>query len=411
MNPTTRSVMGVVMQRELLVKLKDKTFIGSTIFLLVVVAASMILPALFSDQNPQIKVGVVGGQAAEVARTASELGRQAGVEAPVPEVTVLPGARLDVRELGDVAQAEAGVRDGSLDAALVPSAGAEGGLELIGDREVPQELTVLVNEATTRQAVLRQLTAAGLDRPTAERDLAAAVRVPAERLLDQRASDAELAYFLGLAFSTAFFIASFLFGMAIAQSVVEEKQSRVVELLVAAIPVRALLAGKVAANTVLALGQVVLLFAVGAAGAAAVDQAGIMTLILRSGGPFLVFFVLGFIMLATLWAACGAVANRQEDLQATTVPMQIVLYLPFFATIYLTEPGTQMRVLSYIPFSSPLAMPRRLMMGDAAWWEAVLSGLLVLGTAAFLITVSARLYERNVLRTAGRIPWREAFKA
>jgi ABC-2 type transport system permease protein len=200
-----------------------------------------------------------------------------------------------------------------------------------------------------------------------------------------------------------------LFGLSIAQSVVEEKQSRVVEILVAAVPVRALLAGKVAANTLLALGQTVLLAAVGMAGAGITGHSDLITLILRTGGWFLLFFVLGFTMLASLWAAAGAVASRLEDLNATTMPLQILLYLPLFGALWVREPGLLMRVLSYVPFTSPLSMPQRLLLGDAAWWEALLSALIVLGTTAAMVAVAARLYERNVLRTAGRTPWRQAW--
>ena len=86
------------------------------------------------------------------------------------------------------------------------------------------------------------------------------------------------------------------------------------------------------------------------------------------------FFLLGFLMLACLWAAAGALANRQEDLQATTVPLQVLVFVPFFTAAYVYTPGTLLTTLSYIPFTAPIAMPRRLALGDAAWWEGVLRG-------------------------------------
>src|SRR6185503_13723220 len=110
-------------------------------------------------------------------------------------------------------------------------------------------------------------------------------------------------------------------------------------ILVAAVPVRVLLAGKVLGNTALALGQIALFVAVGLAGASVAGQPGLVSLLLRASPWFLLFFLLGFSMLACLWAAAGAVAARQEDLQATTVPLQILLFVPFLAATYLYTPG------------------------------------------------------------------------
>jgi ABC-2 type transport system permease protein len=228
-------------------------------------------------------------------------------------------------------------------------------------------------------------------------------------LLDPPSADAEVATALGLAFAALFFFTSFSFGLLIAQSVVEEKQSRVVELLVAAIPVRALLFGKVAGTTLLALGQVTLLLAVGLAGASMGGQSAAVTLLLHSGGWFLAFFVLGFSMLSCVWAAAGAMTARQEDLQATTAPIQILMMVPFFASVYITDPGRWLTVLSYIPFTAPLTMPRRLMLGDAAWWEPILAGLGMAATGFVLVAIATRLYEGALLRTANRSSLRAAW--
>ena len=410
--PTLRALIGVVTQRELLVKLRDKTFIGSTIFLLVMVALSIAVPALLDGGTPTIKVGTVGPAAAAVAADAARLGEQATTRQGAPlQAKGLDGAELDLRVFPDVAAAEAAVRAGTVDAAVVPVTGGAG-LEIIGDGKVPGELPPLVTAAAGTRALTDTLVGAGLAPAEAGRALAAATAsAPAERLLAPPAQDRNLALGLSIAFAFVFFLASFLFGLSIAQSVVEEKQSRVVEILVAAVPVRALLAGKVLANTVLALGQTLLLAGVGIAGAGLAGTGDVVGLILGTGGWFLLFFVLGFTMLATLWAAAGAVASRLEDLNSTTVPLQMLVYLPFFATVWVHEPGPLMRVFSYVPFTAPLSMPQRLVLGDAAWWEALISAVIVLGTAAALVGVAARLYERNVLRTSGRTPWREAWRA
>jgi ABC-2 type transport system permease protein len=170
-----------------------------------------------------------------------------------------------------------------------------------------------------------------------------------------------------------------------------------------------LLVGKVAGSTLLALGQVALLLAAGLAGASAAGQSAATTLLLHSGGWFLLFFVLGFTMLACVWAAVGAMTSRQEDLQATTLPIQMLVILPFFASVYVVEPSRWLTALSYIPFSAPLSMPRRLMIGDAAWWEPLLAASGMAATGVVLVFAATRLYEGALLRTANRVSLRSAW--
>jgi ABC-2 type transport system permease protein len=422
-SPALRAMFSVVVQRELVTKLKDKTFIFSTIFLLVLVGVSIAVPALLRDDNPKVTVGTVGADAAAVVADATRLGerlsqegQEGGVRTGTPVDAAALGvspARVEARAFPDVAAVEAALRAGTVDGALVPASGvASGGdLQLVADTSVPEELSSLVAIISRDRALTGSLQGAGLDAAGAERALAeASASAPAQRLLDPSSTDRGLAIGLGAIFAAIFFLASLVFGMAIAQSVVEEKQSRVVEILVAAVPVRVLLAGKVAANTLLAFGQTALLVGMGIAAAGLAGQGDVVSVVLRTGGWFLLFFVLGFTMLATLWAASGALASRVEDLNATTVPMQTLVMLPFFAAVWVTDPGTFMRVLSYVPLTAPVSMPQRLILGDAAWWEALISAAIVLATAAAVVQVAARIYRHNLLRTAGRTPWRQALR-
>jgi ABC-2 type transport system permease protein len=271
-----------------------------------------------------------------------------------------------------------------VDAALLTGQG--GGLELVGDEELPDGLSRAVTDAL----------------------LAAPVE---QRLLDPPPPDEGLAVLLSIGFSLLFFFTVFVFGLQIAQSVVEEKQRRVVELLVAAVPVRLLLAGKVAGNTALALAQIVLLVGVAMVGSSVAGQARLLGLLLAASGWFLLFFLLGFTMLACLWAVAGAVASRQEELQSTTLPLQMLVMLPFFASIYITEPGPALTVLSYLPVSSPLVMPRRILLGEVSAWEPLLAAAIIAVTAVLLVRVAARLYEGSLLRTGTRTTLSQAWSS
>jgi ABC-2 type transport system permease protein len=230
----------------------------------------------------------------------------------------------------------------------------------------------------------------------------------AERLLDPAALSSELSFLLSFVFSMLFFFVVFQFGYAIAQGVVQEKESRIVELLVSAIPVRTLLFGKVLGNGGLALAQLVLLAVVAVVGTAVTGDRELTSLLLRNAGWFLTFFMLGFLMLSCLWAAAGAFASRNEDLQATTTPLSLLVMLPLFAAVY-TPDGPLRTAMSYFPITSPLVMPSRLLAGDATGWQAAVSALLLLVTAGLAVLLGERLYRSSLLRTSGRTTLRQAW--
>ena len=214
---------------------------------------------------------------------------------------------------------------------------------------------------------------------------------------------------VGAIFAFLFYMASLLFGMAIASSVVEEKQSRVVEILVSAVPLRQLLLGKVLANTALALGQMALFVGVGLVGLSFTSYASFLPAIAASAGWFLVFFLAGFVALACLWAVAGSLATRNEDLQSTTPALTTVLIGALM--VGFIGDGAVRTVGSYVPIVSTVAMPQRLLAGTAAWWEPVLSLLVTLAFAALAVMVGERLYRRSVMQTQRRLTIREAMHA
>ncbi|UWZ40449.1 ABC transporter permease [Dactylosporangium roseum] len=234
---------------------------------------------------------------------------------------------------------------------------------------------------------------------------------PEVRLLDPDAVNEVAAFIVPFAFAIVFFFTSLTFGLQIAQSVTEEKQTRMVEILVAAVPARALLAGKVLAGGVLALAQIALITFVTVAGAQLTDGGSeLLPLLAPAMGWFVPFFVVGFVMLAALWAAVGALVDRQEDISGASMPVQLLVMLPFFLVAFLQDNPTVITVLSYVPFSAPTAMPIRLFDGDAAVWEPFVSLAILVVTALAALAAGARLYEGSLLRTNGRTSWATAWR-
>jgi len=385
--------------REISVKLRDKGFIASTIFFLVVIVAATVIPVILRDQTHDYTLAVVGDRAAAVAKVAAGLHSSAdSAAAPNATVTVSPAA--------DRAAAEALVRGGKADAALVSDGAA---LALIGKDAVTDDLVALAQAAAAQVDIAQVAVEAGLSPDQVQR--IAAPTPPTVELLNAQPERAVPPILLVIIFGFLFYFSVLTFGVSIAQSVVEEKQSRVVELLVAAVPVRWLLAGKVLGNTALAVAQVTLIVGVGLAGAGIAGQSKVISQVLGASGWFLVFFLLGFLMLACLWAVAGSLASRVEDLQSTTMVMQVTVMVPFFATLFVTEPGRTQQVLSYIPFTAPLMMPARVINGTAQVWEPWVAAGIVLATAALFVALGARLYEGSVLRTSNRTGLIQAWRS
>ncbi|GAA1606651.1 ABC transporter permease [Actinoplanes couchii] len=348
---TTFQAARLVFARELTAKLRDKAFIFSTVSFLVVLIGSIAIPAMLN--GGPTRVAVVGGTSAPV----------------------LGAAALEVVEATDAAAAERLVRDGDVAAAVLP------GPRVLALEEAPDEV------------------------------LDALSTLPPVELLQAQPFDPVLATLVPLALAMLCYITSMLFGIQISQSVVEEKQTRIVEILVASIPVRALLAGKVAAITVLAFAQMALLVVIALIGTrvAGLDS-GVIDAIRPALGWFLPFFALGFIMLATVWAAVGALAARQEDLGSTTGTVQMLILIPFFAVIFMRDNDAVLTALSYFPFSAAMAMPIRIFENDAAAWEPFLALAVLVVSAIGMLLVGARVYQGSLLRTNGKTSFLAAWR-
>ncbi len=405
------STVRVVAGREIAVKLRDKAFLWTTAFMLLLVTAATVLPVLLSQRVPDLRVAVQGDAAEQVIDLAAELGAQAQDEpaatsplelltvggmpaADVTSVTVEPG--VDIERLLD---------DGDVAAALLGSELDD--LRLVGQREVSSELETLVTAASNELQMAQAAQEGGLS-PEQVASLTQPTP-PRVELLEPRDEGTMPPELLALLFAFLFYLSVLTFGTSIAQSVVEEKQSRVVELLVAAIPVRWLLAGKVLGNTIMAAGQVVVIVGAGLLGAVAAGQSALVSQLVGSAGWFVLFFLLGFVMLSCLWAVGGSLASRVEELSSTTALMQILVIVPFFAAVLPIDEGTR-TLLSYVPFTAPLLMPARIVLGTAEAWEPAVAAVVVLATSAVFVWLGARLYAGSVLHTSGRLKAAQAWR-
>jgi ABC-2 type transport system permease protein len=203
-------------------------------------------------------------------------------------------------------------------------------------------------------------------------------------------------------------------GAMIAMSIVEEKSSRVVEILLSTIKPTQLLAGKMLGVATYGLSLVII---IGGALIAAVTGIGLVDEIpISLGWTFafiVVWFLLGYAIFALLFGAFASLISRYEEIGAVTTPLTFLILIPFYVAIYLVpfQPdSTLVRGLSQIPLLSPFMMPIRNALGSVAWWEMATSILIVLITIPGLVWLAARLYQRGVLHTGGRLKLSDALR-
>ncbi|MDQ1124180.1 ABC transporter permease [Microbacterium trichothecenolyticum] len=361
-SPSDLQSIWLVAEREIGSKLRSKAFVISTAILIVAALASVLWGGFAANDSR--------GSSIPVAVTSQTESAVSGLE----------GVEVTVADSDQAAQAL--VDDDAVDAALVS-----------GSSDAAFDYTVVVKDSVP-STLLQMLS-----------------ETPPVQMLDPGAGAADaLRYFIALGFGVVFLIAASTFGGTIAQSVVEEKQTRVVEILISAIPVRTLLAGKVLGNTVLAMAQIVLLAAVAVIGLAVTDQAGVLDALGAPIAWFAIFFLFGFVLLASLFAAAAAMVSRQEDIGATTTPITMLIMAPYFLVIFFNDNPVVLTVMSYVPFSAPVGMPLRMYLGDAQWWEPVLSLLILIASCVAAIGVGSRIYRNSLLRMGARVKLAEALK-
>ncbi|HET6549801.1 MAG TPA: ABC transporter permease [Solirubrobacter sp.] len=214
----------------------------------------------------------------------------------------------------------------------------------------------------------------------------------------------------------AFFAIMILYGQIIAYGywvaagVVEEKASRVIEVLLATIRPRQLLAGKVIGLGLLGLGQLLGIAALGLAVAGVSGALDIDAGMIGAVALSVVWFLLGYAFYASAFAVAGALVPRQEELQSSTTPLTMLILVSFFAGLGVNaDPdGTLAHVCAFIPTTAPITMPGRIILGAVPAWEIAASvAVTVLATLA-LIPLAGRIYSAVVLRTGTAVKLREA---
>jgi ABC-2 type transport system permease protein len=421
----------IVARREYRDRTRSRLYIGSTIVLalmaMLVAVAPIVVRAV--DRATVTRIAIVAADA--------ELGQRAVsvadslLNSPPPGATPATWKKPFLVEVADARSAAADLADGSVGGVMLVSRGADGHLDIVfRTPEGPNSArSTILSVAAFGIGVLDW--SARLP-PDATRD---AFHPPAFQVdsintaidagvaLDAR--QAASRYVLGLIFVILLLISIIIYGMWVATGVAAEKSSRVMELMISAASAPQMLTGKVVGIGAAGLTQYLaiaipafVLLALQNQIAAAVLGPDWVTGAPLGGlsGPLLigygVFFMLGYVLFALIYASMGSFVSRPDDLQTLSLPLSLVAMAGYLVAVVALggASGTLVVLTSFVPPFSPFVMLARIMVSAVQPWEIVLSVGLLIATIALVAVVATRMYAAGVL-LYGQRPGLRAFVA
>jgi ABC-2 type transport system permease protein len=377
----------LVARRELAVRTRSTTFRVSTIILVVAAVAGIATAAALAGGPQRFTVAVTKQAPPGVAALVRADGGAAGLQVTAVSA-VGRGAAVHLVEQGR--------------ATVAVAAGGE-----IIWKAGPSSALQPVLAAAVQRAIITQR-AAGLGVPAgATARLLAPVRVMVTQLhpQSQRTPRMLVAYISVL----LLFMAIAVYGGYVLTGVVEEKSTRVVEVLLSRVP-PASLGGKITGIGLAGLAQ---FLAVAAAATLLVTRpAGVPPGTVSAIPMLVVWFVLGFAFYSTLYGSLGSLASRSEDAQAAAGPVIAVVAGTYvLAIMAMTNPAAGwVTIVSMLPPTAPIIMPLRAALVSVPPWQMAAAVILLLAAIYLLLHAGARLYRNAVLHSGARLRLRQAWR-
>lgn len=416
--------LGVITAREYLERVRTRWFLFSTVFGPVFFALLMILPAIIARRTEASE---------EVARivvldaTAHRVGYRIADALSVGRLS--DTARTRVQELSPdwLAPAESvatrAIVRGELTGYLVLDAAAlEGRRVRYAGRNASAESDMETIRRVVSEAVMEtRLEIAGVEPRRSAALVRTKLEFDLERITDRgRGGSAKVSVAFAIIIVVILYMALMLYGQAVLRGVMEEKQTRVAEVVVSSVEPWKLLGGKVIGVGAVGLTQL----AVWIASA---------ILLLRYRGPILerfgasemsftppdvtigmglmllLFFVAGYVFYSALFAAVGAMVSTEQDAQQALMPIILLLVSSFaFFQPILSKPTSGLaHTLSWLPFSAPIVMPLRMAVIPVAGWEVAVALISVAAGSYIAVWVAARIYRTGMLMYGKRPTLRE----
>jgi ABC-2 type transport system permease protein len=393
----------LVAGRELKQRGTSKAYLFTSLITIVFVLGLIIVPGLFGDSTETYKVGSVGLGNDQIIETAVVFGT--AEDEPGAE----PSVAIEVTKFDDRSSAEDSLSAGDVDAVLVD------GTEIVVQRESgffgTGGPTGLLQQAAGAIA-LETIAAENGQAATQVIEVLTSDPLEVTSLSETSAetNGSEIVAYFGL---LLLYMAIILYGTWILTGVTEEKSNRVVEVLVSTIRPWQLLAGKIVGIGILAIGQFAVTIAVAYV---ALSTAGSVDLPEVSASALLnlvVWFILGFLLYATLFGAAGSLVSRVEEAQNAAMPLTLFSVGGFFAgfAVLANPEGAVAVITTLFPLTAPFVVPIRVSLEAIPFWQYGLAILLTVATLYLAIRIAGRIYAGGLLRFGSRTKLREAWRS
>lgn len=381
----------LVAGRDFRERIASRAFQMSTAITILFVVAWIIVPAIFFDSGPDTwTIGIVGEQPtglADAIETAA--GKTAIVETLAYESRPAAEAAM---ENGDVALA-------------IDAAGS-----ILVDSGTGTRLQAAVVTALATMKIAERADELGIDVAEIADLFTGGYQIESVAPRDEAASESNriFAFFV----TVVLFMSIVTYGSWILIGVIEEKTNRVVEVVLGTLRPHQLLAGKVLGIGVLGIAQIV---AIGTIAMLLLPLQDAFEVPAAAGSVLFwafAWYVLGFAFYAVAYAAAGSLVSRQEEAQNAAFPLTMMLMAAYFiASFSVTGENPVLMIASLLPMFAPMTMPLRIAGGGVATWELALSLSLMAVSVYGLVRFAGRVYAGGLLQGAGRVKWKEAFRA
>ncbi len=392
MNRWTQTIL--LTKREFVTRATSKVFLVATgVMVLVIIAIGPVISLFGNDPEP-IRIAIVGAE-------------PAGIEEGLAARAALVEREVEITRYDSLAAGEGDLEEGTVDALLVD------GTSIVFNEDESLVVVQVITDSVNSRARIALMENLGLT-PSEMQELNEPEQIVVRTLVvaDPEERPRRVAAFAGV---LVLFATIITFGQFVAMGTVEEKQNRVVEMVLSRVKASQVLVGKVLGIGALGLVQLLVLAAAALVAFNIIDVEGIS---LGSIGAEIVawvffWFLLGYTLYAFMYATLGATVSRQEDLQGVLVlPAIFILPAFFIAQLAVAEPDLPIvRFGSFFPPWTPMIMPIRSALGSAQPWEVALSTALVVAGIVLLVWVGSRVYTGALLRTGGTVKLRDAWRS
>jgi ABC-2 type transport system permease protein len=439
-NQNTLRNMGLIIEREFKNRVTQRSFKISTVIILILIIIASFVPTIIayisSVTNSQTKVVVVNnaGTIAGMNNVALQQYFNTTLNAVTPgqSTSSKPAYSINTVTTNAISNLQKQVKDGSIGVLLVldrPS-GQDVQFTYYTNADPARDTNVSTVQGVASQlSVLDRASRLGLTPGQTSKLFAqpqfSVVNV-GQAQNNRSTSDIVAGYILAYAGIILIFISVYLYGVMVANGVAEEKGNRIMEILVNAATPFQLMTGKIIGIGAAGLAQMTAFVVVGISALllqnplkAALIGNNSAALNLNITGSsitllllLLVYFILGFLLYATLFAAMGALVKRQDEVQNAVQPLTWLFMIGYIASFFgIANPdATWVKVISYIPFWTPTTMLMRIGAGSATWWEILITIVIMIVSIYVCAIFAARIYRYGVLMYGQKPSIRQLFK-